>query len=191
MKNLNKFLVVLFILAIVSLPIYIYKQNLNSFKYNGYSVTKTYDNTYNIEIYFKNDLSPHYISTRYDPSDLEYIKIEPNLKNKLLKEEIYITLTPNLTSTSVVALAEISKITSNQFLYNIPTFGAFTYPTVDNPIKTCGDVDYQTAIVLLKLGDETAVNLKDHCIIVQGINEDEIIKAGTRLTLTTLGIMNE
>ena len=189
MSKLNKILIILFVIALISLPIYIYKQKSNSFNYNGYKFIKTNDNTYDIEIYFKNDINPHYISSRYSPKELDRIMIEPDLKNKVLKKEIYITLTPNLTSTSVVALAEISKITSNKFLYNIPTTGALTYSLNKNPVKTCRNANNRTTIILLKLDNQTKVSSQGDCVIVSGTDEDEIIRAGTRLTLTMLGIM--
>ena len=99
------------------------------------------------------------------------------------------SLTPNLTSTSVVALAEISKITGNKFLYNIPTRGAFSYFNGDNPYVTCEGATKNKAVILLKLSDKTEVYSEGECIIVQGTDEDEIIKAATRLILKVLSIV--
>ena len=189
MNKSNKFLIIAGILFIVALIIFINKQRDSSFNYNGYKVYKTNDKFYNIEMYLKNDVNPHYISSRYNPKELDYIEIEKDIRTKLLKEEIFVTLTPNLTSTSVVALAEIAKVTSNQFLFNIPTHGALTYENEVHPVKTCNNAYSKEAIVLLRLGNKTQVITDKECIILEGTNEDELIKASTRLTLTTLGIM--
>lgn len=190
MSKFNKFLIVLGVILVLALIFFVYKQNSSSINYNGYKVYKTNQGYYNIEIYLKNDANPHYISSRYSPKDLEYIPVVLKLKERILKDQLWVTLDKNLTSTSVVALAEITKITANQFLYNIPTHGALTYKKEDAPIKTCEDASPKsTGVVLLKLSDKVKISTKDECIIIEGRDEDEIIKAATRLTLTVLGIM--
>ncbi len=192
MKGGTIITLVIFIILLISIPIYLYKYKevSNSFNYNGYTIYKTPNNFYNIEIYLKEDTNPHYLSSRYNPSDLEYIYIDSNVKENLFKDEIYITLSEGLTTTSVVALAEISKVTANQFLYNIPTHSALAYHTPKNSLfKNCEDATSNTAIILLRTGNETSINLADKCVIISGKDENEIIKASTRLTLTMLGVM--
>lgn len=192
MKVSNTISLVIFLVLLISIPIYVYKykETSNSFSYNGYNIYKTPNNFYNIEIYLKEDINSHYLSSRYNPKDLEYIYIDSNVKENLLKDKIYITLSEGLTTTSVVALAEISKVTANQFLYNIPTHSALAYYTPKNNLfKNCEDTDSNTAVILLRIGNETSVNLDDKCVIVSGKDENEIIKASTRLTLTMLGVM--
>ena len=189
MSKINKILIVLVIIALVSLPIFIYMQKSNTFTYNEYKFSKNSANGYDIEIFFKNDPSPHYINVRYNPKELERIPVETDLKSKLLKNEVYVTLDKNLTSTSVIAVAEISKIIGNQYLFNIPTKGALTYDTGKNLFKTCDDATFQTGIILLKLADETKITSDKKCVIVQGTNEDEIIRAATKLNLILLSIM--
>ena len=192
MDTKKRAIIVIFFLLIIGGLVYFFTLNNNTgfSKYNGFKIYRTETDTYNIEIYFQNDDKPHYISTRYNPKDLEYIKIEDNLRKKLLKNEIFVTMSPNLSAKAVVALAEISKITANPFLYNIPTKGALIVEKGNNPVKTCKDASKQMSIVFLKLSNKTEVYSKDECIIVEGINEEELIKASTRLTLNTLEIMN-
>ena len=189
MSKINKILIVLVIITLISLPIFIYMQKSNSFNYNGYKFSKNSANGYDIEIFFKNDPNPHYINVRYNPNDLERIPVETDLNSKLLKDDVYVTLDKNLTSTSVIAVAEISKIIGNQYLFNIPTKGALNYDTGKNLFKTCEDATSKTGIILLKLGNETKITSNKKCVVVQGTNEDEIIRASTKLILTMLGIM--
>ena len=190
MNKITKIIFLALIILIIILPVYILKQSKdNSFNYNGFKVYKTVNDFYNVEVYLTNDNQPHYLAIRYNPNDLEYIPIEKDLKNKILKDQIYLTIGPELGSTSVIALAEISKVTGNQFLYNILTTGALTYKKGGNIIKTCDDVDYKNSVILLRLANQTQVISKENCVIIEGTNEDEIIKASTKLTLSLLGVM--
>ena len=187
-KKLKTIIALVIILLIIVVPIYIKQKNSKYIDYNGFKVYKTDLNNYDIEIFFENDPSPHYISSRYNPNNLDYIKVEDNLKEKILKNKIYVTLTPELTSTSVIAAVEISKITSNQFLFNIPTKSSLTYDTGNNIIVTCTDVSSSISVITLKLSNKTQVYSKEGCIIIEGTTEDEIIEAATKFTLSILDI---
>jgi hypothetical protein len=180
----------IFIAALFMLIYVLRVSSDNSFKYNGFTVYKTDTGAYITEIYFENDKSPHYLTTRYNPKDLEYIDIEKDIKRKVLRDEIFITLNPNLSAKSLIALAEISKVTGNQFLFNTPTKGALTEPKAGNEVKTCDDVVIETSVIWLKLGHKNSVYSWNECVIVEGVTEDDIIKAGTALTLNMLGIMD-
>lgn len=191
MENKNKVLLLIFILLIGFILIYVIKINQqdNTFRYNGYNVIKTAPTVYNIEIFLKNDPNPHYISIRYDPRSLDYIEIEENIKERVLRDNLFITLTPNLTSQSVIAAAEISKIVGNQFLFNIPVNTALTQSkNKDIQVKTCSDVTVKSSVIMLSLGDETKAYKKSECIIVEGTTEEEIIRASTKLVLDILNI---
>lgn len=190
--KINKIIAILIVLLVVVAIIYFYQNNKNQTyeKYNGFKVYRTKD-AYDIEIFLAKDSNPHYITARYNPKDLEYINVEKNLKEKILRNYIYISLTPELTSTSVVAAAEISKITGNQFLFNIPTKSALTYTKEEIPVRRCIHATNKTAVILLQLSDKTRVYSRNECVIVEGINEEEIIKASTALTLNLLGVMDD
>ncbi|MBI2672369.1 hypothetical protein HYX16_05530 [Candidatus Woesearchaeota archaeon] len=197
MENKKKILAIIVIFLVAAgLFVYFYKYSKEprSFNYHGFTVYEVMKDSYNIEVFFANDPEPHYLSTRYNPKDLEYIEIaDSKLRDNLLKDEIFITMdpsNPNVTAKSVVALIEISKVTSNRFLFNIPTKGAFTEKKGENPVKYCKDVTKRTAIIWLKLTNQTRIYSDSGCVIIEGFNEDELIKAGTKLTLKLLGVMD-
>ena len=182
------FIVVLVIALAILLNANFNQEDKNSFKYNGFKVYQTEPAVYNIEIYLENDANPHYISIRYDPRELDYIQVEDDLKQRILRNEVYITLTPNLTSNSVIGVAEIAKIIGNKFLFNVPVYTALTYSKENIPVKTCSDVTVETSVIMLKLSNQTRVYRKSDCIVVEGKTEEEIVKASTKLALNLLGI---
>ncbi|MBS3171552.1 hypothetical protein J4449_02995 [Candidatus Woesearchaeota archaeon] len=187
----KKQIIIIFIVLILGLgAYYLYNSNNreNVFKYNGYDIYQTAPTVYNIKFFLKNDINPHYISIRYDPRDLDYIKVEPDLKQRLLRDEVYITLSPELTSESVIGVAEIAKIVGNQFLFNTPVKTALTYKKEDISVITCDNVTVKTSVMILQLAEKTGVYEDSDCIIVEGPTEEEIIKASTKFILDILGI---
>lgn len=60
------------------------------------------------------------------------------------------------------------------------------------PIKSCDDVDYDTAIIMLQelndTGTEASVNYKNSCLVVKG-NSAELLKATDKSILMIFGIM--
>ncbi|MEK6936681.1 MAG: hypothetical protein AABW58_01265 [Nanoarchaeota archaeon] len=185
----KKVLASLVILLLLLGSYYLYNSSRdNVFKYNGYKIYQTAPVVYDIEVFLKNDQNPHYISVRYDPRTLDYIEIEENIKERVIREEVFITLTPELTSESVIAAAEIAKIIGNQFLFNLPVKTALTYKKENIPVKTCSDVTTTESIIVLRLGEESKVFKQEECIIVEGKTEEEIIKASTKFILDLLGI---
>ena len=187
----KKQIIIIFIVLILGLgAYYLYNSNNreNVFKYNGYDIYQTAPTVYNIKFFLKNDINPHYISIRYDPRDLDYIKVEPDLKQRLLRDEVYITLSPELTSESVIGVAEIAKIVGNQFLFNTLVKTALTYKKDDISVITCDNVTVKTSVMMLQLAEKTGVYEDSDCIIVEGPTEEEIIKASTKFILDILGI---
>ena len=190
MEKKHKIIIAIVLILLISLVVKLNssKEDQNVFKYNNFNIYQTAPAVYNIEIFLENDQNPHYISIRYDPRDLENIEVEENLKERILRDELFITLDKNLTSESVVALSELSKIIGNKFLFNIPINSALTYEKDNIPVKTCSDVTTTTSVIMLKLADQTRVYRKSDCIVVEGKTEEEIVKASTKLILDLLGI---
>ncbi len=187
----KKHIIIVIIVLVLGLGAFYLYNSFNDksvFKYNGYYIYQTAPTVYNIEFFLKNDANPHYISIRYDPRKLDYIPVEQGLKQRVLREEVYITLSPNLTSESVVGVAEIAKVIGNQFLFNIPVKTALTYRKEEIPVKTCEDARVKSSVVLLQLAEKTRVYQHNECIIVEGPTEEEIVKASTKFILNILGI---
>ena len=78
-------------------------------------------------------------------------------------------------------------------LYNKRVIGAVTSPPKEDtgiPIIDCNGVKDDLNVVKLQLGSQTKVFLEDNgCIIVQGTNEWEIVRASDRLIYDVLEVI--
>ncbi|QQG38467.1 MAG: hypothetical protein HYS32_02560 [Candidatus Woesearchaeota archaeon] len=161
------------------------------FLYKGeYEVTRVDPITYIIKGFIGEQ--PINIHLRTDPRNVENIPSESDIKTKLIpSKEIFITANPNLTSNTLIAAVEISKITGNPSLFNIQTQGALT-KTVGNstlPIKTCKEATKESKVILLQLADETKIHSEGNCIIIDGETQDDLIRAADKLVLQLLEII--
>ena len=198
MKKGNKILLGFFIVllvAVVSLFIYQeYRYNAFYFTYNGFEVHKVVDNgvQYKINFILTDNPQPYIVNVRNDPRALEAISLDPAVLSQVLKRHLFITIEENATGVTVVAALEISKITGNPLLFNIPTEGAVVANPldIDVPVKTCADVTAQQGIIYLKQGNENRIYQENGCVIIEGVDEYALIEGADRLSLTLLGIMN-
>ena|SRR3989344_1931463 len=199
-----KYILIVLVLSLLLLGglIIIYREiklSQNNFNYNGFDVYRQKElNSYNykIKLFLGNNPQPLLISIREDPRKLESIPIESNIKSKIIdgKNESFITMSENATSLSVIAAAEISKIIGNSYFFALPTHGALTsQPKGKNnlTIKTCEDVTKTTSIIYLKIAAQTKIYSEEDCVIIEGKDENDLIKAADRLSLTLLGVMKE
>jgi hypothetical protein len=194
-------LILLFVLLFgLFIGIYYYNQKVKygpyAFDYNGYEVIYLDQGNgpiYKLKVFLRGSVEASYINLRRDPRDIDDISIKVNKEDVLAKFRLYITMHPtNLTSTSVLAGAEISKITGNQYLYGIPTTGAVILPVEGKvvDIRTCNDVTNEVGIILLQLGSENKVYSDENgCVIVQGITEENLIDGANLLDLYLLGVI--
>ncbi len=163
------------------------------FDYKGFDVEKIESglvSMYKIKIFINEGRDPYYITMRHDPRTLEDIKLEGNLKEKILKKELFITMEPNATGLSVIAGTELSKIIGSPYLFNIPTHGALLRDAGNNaPVRTCKDVNETTAIIKFQIGKGNRIFSEDECVIVEAVDELNLTKAADRLSLSVLGVM--
>jgi len=195
-------LIIILVIGIISLVVYQkYKYRSVYFNYNGFDVHKVRRGNvdfYYIKMFLEGSNKPLVISTRNDPRTLENISIEDDfedIKKAIIKRELYISLDTNTTGLSVISGMEISKITGNSVLYNIPTHGAMISKIEGKnvTVKSCYDADNETGVIWLKLGNKTRIYSKginkNKCVIIEGSNEYELIRGADRFILTLLGIM--
>lgn len=136
---------------------------------------------------------PYDLRLRNDPKNVTEIPIEPNIKDKILQREtIFFTLNPNMTSIPVLGATDIVGIISRRIgVFNKQTLGATTeFANNSTAVITCNDVTDKIGVVWLKTGPETKVFSKNDCIIVQGTDEWEIVRASDRLVYQILTIMD-
>ena len=197
-KQVKAFILIIIIIivaGIISLVLYQSKKYSGTFfEYSGFAVHKVTDgsiNEFRITFFREDDSQPFTINSRYDPRTLEEIKIQSNIREDIVKENLFITMDPNLSSKAVIAFAEINKYTENPFLFNLPTYPALTTKVENNdlPVISCLEVNQTTAVILFKKGNKNEIYTENGCIILEYIIEEDLIKLADRLTLTALGIM--
>lgn len=148
----------------------------------------------NTNIYFTlgGTEQPYILNLRNDPVSLEDIPASGNLGTRVLGSKgVFITIDPytNLTATTAIAALEIDGVIDNELLYNKTVASAMTSEYQDYPVITCDMANNDYIVIYLMLGDQTAVYSDGYCIVVEGTDEDELVRAADRLVLHLLGIM--
>ena len=140
-----------------------------------------------------NGLHQYTIPFRNNPNEVDKIPIETNIKNKILnKKGIFITLNPYLKSDAVIAAVEISRVigTNDYGVFKIPTQSATTISTnTTYPVINCNDVTKDIGVILIGIGNYTRIFSNKECIIVEGDNYDNLIRAADKLSLHLLNVM--
>lgn len=137
----------------------------------------------------------HNIPLRYGPKDLEDIPVYEYIKDKfspITTKATYLTLDPDLDANAVVASIEMVKVigVAEYGVLKIPVIPAFTKPTESsNSTITCENATKEMKVIWLTLGDTTKVDYDSNCVIVQGKDSGELIRAADRFILTILGVM--
>lgn len=190
---------VILILFVIFIGVYYYNNKIkygpSSFEYNGFEVIYVdlgNGPIYKLKVFFKDVTQPSFINLRSDPRVVDDISLDLNRTELLTKRRLYITMHPtNLTSTSVLAGAEISKIVGNRYLFGILTSGAVTssVPGKNALIKTCNDVNQSDGIILLSLSNQTRIYNDNGCVILEGVTEENLIEAANLLDLYLLGVI--
>ena len=156
--------------------------------YNGFKFTKI-SNLWLTEVQIGNTLFR--ITTRYSPREVEHVIFEPDICRKIINsDQIYFTVPGNLSSIAVLAITEVGRIVGTRYgILNIPSKSALTEGN-ETLVKTCKDAVNGTGVILFRTGNSTAVYSDKDCIIVQGEDEWDIVKAADRLTFSLLRIMD-
>ncbi len=161
-----------------------------SYVYNGFKFTKI-SNLWLTEVQIGNTLFR--ITTRYSPNELEHITVEPGIYKKIVdSKKIYFTVPGNLSSVAVLAITELGRIVGTRYgILNIPSQSALTESSNNRTlVKTCRDAVNGTGVIFFRIGNSTAVYSDKDCIIVQGEDEWDIVKAADRITFSLLRIMD-
>ena len=128
-----------------------------------------------------------------DPYSLENIEIFGEVKDKILnKQGVFVTVDPYGNSKSVLAAIEITRVigTNDYGVFKIPTQSATTIPTnTTYPVINCNDATKDTGVILIGIGNYTRIFSNKECVIVEGDNYDNLIKAADKLSLHLLNVM--
>ncbi len=207
------FLLVLLVIAGVFVFIFKILDNPARYDYstdNGvFHITKELINgieIYNIGVFADGIEYVHHF--RYHPKELEDVYLEPGIKNLLNRQNglknLYITRPYDVEEKDavnfVIAMSSFGQIlgTSQAGVYKAPIVSAYTVETdltIPDAIKTtipkagCRYVDNETAVILLVLTESTRVISESHeCIIIEGKNREDILKAAEKFGYHLLGV---
>jgi len=168
------------------------EENPDEYVYNNFRIFKNPTIGYTVVAYL--DEQPYHLNLRNDPKNTLNITIDSNVRNLiLLKPTTYFTIDPNLNSIPVLGASEMATILGRRLgIYNKEVIGAITIPIANDtvtPIIDCNKVTQQQNVVKLQLGPETKVFLENNgCIIVQGTDGWEIVRASDRLIYHVLEV---
>ena len=190
-------IVIMLILILGGISLYAYQKIRYSdvfFKYGEFDIHKVKSGKieqYEISFYKENSPQQYIINSRYNPKDLEEIKIYDNISKDLIKEKLYITMDPYLPPSAIIAFAEINKYMENPYLFNLPTYPGITRQTENStlPVITCNNVTSSIGIVLFEIGEKNEIYSRKGCIVLEATTADNLIRLADRLSLTVLGIM--
>lgn len=195
-------IIIFFLIVLVLFTVFIFfressKINELVFDYGKFEVQKVNSNgieMYRTEIFINDNQEPYYITLRHNPKTLENISLEiSNLNDKLLKDELFISMEPNATGKSVIAGTEISKIIGNHFLFNVPSHGALLRDIGNNaPVMTCSDANSNKSVAVIEfhIGEENKIYSDGECVIAEAVTEDDLIRVADKISYVALGIMS-
>jgi len=207
-KKLNRIAYALLAIIVIVVAVFIVSNSVNSneFSYKG-PTGETFNFVtgnigkipiYNLKVYINYGdalIKPIEIPLRNRPKDVESIAIEGDVRAKIITSTgIFITQDPLLPVETSVAGIQLAKVlgTADYSVFKIPTQGAFTESLTENPeypVKTCKDATQNTRVILLQQGPENKVYVKGECVIVQGTDSNNLIKAAERTVYALLQVM--
>jgi hypothetical protein len=171
--------------------------------YNGFVFEKI-DNIWTTHITISNKLTgkgeSYSIMFHYTPDEVENVTTLINSRNESVTPNlflnmplIYITTEPNYPGAVVLGGVEISKtmaIVSKTYDLRTQIKSAMTKPgNYSFPIATCENITKTQRVIYLKLGNQTGISFDNGCVIVQGTDETELLRASERLAFEILRIL--
>jgi hypothetical protein len=131
----------------------------------------------------------------YFPTDVDHIPSMKNSRNETITPElfvnakkVYITVDPDYPASTILGGVEIAKILAQ--VYGKEVKAAVTRTgTTDAEVVTCEDTREGVRIINLRLGNSTRIYSEKGCVVVQGTDTVELLKASERLTFEMLKML--
>ena len=167
--------------------------------YNGFVFEKhgnIWVTTIRMSDWLKGTERDYEILLHYTPDEVEHIPTIKNTRNESVSpnlfldaRKIYITTDPEYPAEVVLSGVEIAKIIGQ--VYEKQVKAAVTRPDnrTEAPVITCDDLANFVRVIDLRLGNETKIFSEHGCIVVQGTDPGELLKAAERLTFELLKIL--
>lgn len=190
------FVSLLVLLGLVIYGLFVYQERRYgdlAFDYNGFTIQKT-PQGYRFQIHINQGTTPNYFTLRSDPRTLDDILVDRQILSLKEKKEIFAVIDPdaNLTGVTTMAVLELDKILDNAFLFNIPVNAALTETVEGSGLeaKDCTAANATVGVVYFKLGETTRVFEEKDCFTIEGVTEDDLVRAADKVVLILLGIIS-
>ncbi|HIH18220.1 MAG TPA: hypothetical protein HA282_02050 [Nanoarchaeota archaeon] len=184
------------------------RYNESNFKYKGYDVKKvtpkgTTATFYVVKVPIRiyGTVNNYYLFLRNDPRELEGLEVEGTAREVLLDpkpEKVYLTHSPDMQNISYVGLAmlQVSNVIGVNGIFGIPTTGAVTREISGraesaNLTKTCADSSEKVLVIEFRYAEKNRIYVDERgwrCVIIEGKDKDELIKAADKTVLALLGL---
>ena len=163
---------------------------VETYTYNGFTVLNISGQWYT-QIEMPGRGTVHNIEMRNGPMQVEDVPLQAGVIERIESSQtIYLTTHPDSGAKIVVAMIEIGRLTGDRYdLLNIPTHGALTERSNESLYVTCSNATQDTTVIDFRVGDITKVYQEDGCIIVQGSDDDDVIRASDRVGYSLMGLM--
>jgi len=133
------------------------------------------------------------LATYYGPKEVADIPIYGPIENIDRVATVYLSFSPDLDVTQVLAGVEVGKIVSKKFnLYNKDVFHAVLTPYNGTyPVVTCDNVTSSTMVIEFVLTNTTQIVQTGNCLSIEGVTSEDLLRAADRYIFRLLNVMKE
>ena len=169
-------------------------------EYNGFIFEKKgdfWESRIDAKNIITNKTQSYNVLFHYTPDEVDDIITIKDVENRtttprlLLNSVVmYITVDPEDPGGIIVSAVEIAKVAGTIHQKNVKS--ALIRPDArlpNSPIITCNNVTKTDKVLRIKLGNRTGIFNEEGCIIVEGTNETELLRAAERLSFELIGIL--
>lgn len=135
-------------------------------------------------------------SSHFNPYEVEHIPTIRNTKNESAAKfsfrrasHTWITVDPNYPGSVVLGGVEIAKVLGQIYEKSVKVAISKPHESSSEPIITCANATNNHLVVDLRLGNETKIFEHEGCIVVQGSDPVELLKASDRLAFELLDVL--
>ncbi|MFH2019957.1 MAG: hypothetical protein ABIJ34_00955 [archaeon] len=173
-------------------------EKIETLNYNGF-VFEKHGDVWTTLLRVGDKLSGKYkeyeVYFHFTPADVEDIPTIKNSRNDTVTTAlfmqsnlIYITTDPEYPASVILGGVEIAKVLGQ--IYQKEVKATITRPGKTGAlVVTCENISNTVRVIDLRLGNTTAIYNNNGCIIVQGRDSIELLKASERLTFEMLKIL--
>jgi hypothetical protein len=199
-------LIVIGILAILVVS-YLVSKNINNTPlndkrvvYNNFIFLKQADNTWSVDLSIKN--APYSIPFYYNPYEVDNIsmhsEIIPAFKrfmNESPGGRVYIAVDPDDSSKVIIAGVEFARLLGDKYnVFNFDVVSAFSRPpnaslNLTRPVVSCRNANNHTMVIIMYIGNMTAIGYKNNCIVLEAANLNDTVKVADAFSYRLLGII--